>query len=427
MSGAGTIKVREYKYWLTKNAQTSNCWIVVAQLDEMLSHKECILHDPQGKAVARDTLRLNSGNLQYVYVTLFEGDRATTIVQDDMYYYYIDNAKDTSAASTSAASTEDTDYKSFIQYFSSLNQLVHGISGGQRKRLGIKLPDKIKLRSVEQTALRGVTHIDFIGKTHEEQVLLWKEYVSGAGQNLNLAGFHMLDPKVIIDANKSSSHTQIILSQNSKFRNFEWLKTFPKATILSVWNIHNITDSSIATLKQYAPLLNILEFHNCVQLTGRILIDLSQFSLLDKLVINHDTCHMQVTGRETVITDEEWSKINNTTLSVLLIDSKNLTLDFIDMTLKHFKGLEHFIMNDEILAKLEKNAVNGHNPERISFHSISNVQSGFKRYRDVKIYDLIRNKCGNMFSESMLRKIKERNPDKAQIVDMLSTEQPKEN
>jgi hypothetical protein len=128
---------------------------------------------------------------------------------------------------------------------------------------------------------------------------------------------------------------------------------------------------------------------------------------------------MQVTGRETVITDEEWSTINNTTLEVLLIDSLNLTLDFIDMTLKYFKRIEHFIMNDEILAKLEKNSINGHLTETVSFHSITDVHKGFKRCRDIKIYDLIRNKCGNMFSDSMLNKIKERNPDKAEIVDML--------
>ena len=92
-------------------------------------------------------------------------------------------------------------------------------------------------------------------------------------------------------------------------------------------------------------------------------------------------------------------------------------------TLKSFKKLEHFIINEEILAKLNKNSINGHKPEIVSFHSISDVQNGFKRCRDVKIYDLIKNKCGNMFSESMLKIIKERNPEKTNIVNILSVQE----
>jgi len=414
-------KQRQYKYWITRNCERQQCWLVVAKLGEMLLHKNTTVVGPDGP-IDRSQLPLTHDRLEYVYLIHFQNRHLVTLVQDCDYYYLIDNKE---IAATGGEGEPESTYESHIMYDPSLSRLVTRISSGLRKKIGLKTIDKIKLKASELSNLKGTVQIDFIGKTHQEQVSLFQNYVTKDREVLDLSGLFLLDPKVIEDAaaagKGSFPHKQIILYQNNKFHKFGWLKCFPKVSLLSMWYINMLTDDNIPELAAAAPYLNTLEFHCCFQLTGRALIPLSGMPLLDKLILNYEKCRLHEAGPETVITDQEWSQINNSSLSLLLIDSLNLTLDFIDFTLKRFTGLTHFIMDEQILEKLKKNSSSGgkDREEPVTFHSVQNTQQGFKRYRDIRVYDLVRNKCGNAFSESMLKKIKERSPEKTEAADLL--------
>jgi hypothetical protein len=409
-----SLSVREYQYWITKNCDRSNCWVVVARLGEMLNHKNTTIDGPNGPDM-HENLPLTQDSLQYVYLVDFTDKRLVTLVQDNQYYYLIDN--------TEIIVEEVKDYKSHIIYHKSLSGLVSKLSSTLRKKLKLKAISKAKLRSKEKTNLEGVVSIDFIGKTHEEQVGLFKKYATDRRNKLclDLSGLFVLDPKVISDAMMVFPQEQIVLYQNNKFTSFDWLKYFPNIKILSIWYINTLVDSHIDELVIAAPKLNTLEFHYCYQLTARILMPLSKLNLLEKLVINNEKCNMQELAYETVIKDDEWPTISNEGLSLVLINSHNLTLDFIDFFLKSFTGVNNFIMNELVLAKLEKNSSNGSkdHEDPISFHSILDTNHGFKRYRNVKIFDLVRNKCGNTFSNAMLDVIKDRSPDKREAIELL--------
>ena len=421
---------REYRYWLTKNCERHNCWVVVAKLGEMLLHKETTYTGPSGPV---DSIPLHHDALKYVYLAHFEEDRVTTIVQDDQYYYLIDNQKTKTATvaepraepeSGADAEQEQKEYDLYtsdIKFHTDIKGLISMMSGGQRKRLKIQLSKKAKLKAKDVSALNGVTYIDFINKTHEEQVELWKTYMKQQKDHIDLSGFFLLEPQVLIDAGVKGSQDQIIINQNNRFYNFEWLKLFPKLKVLSIWYVNMLQDEHVGQIAKTAPNLNTLELHNCYQVTGRALIPLFGMHLMEKLIFNNEKCSLQESGLETVITDEEWMQINNASLNILLIDSHNLTLDFIDLVLKRITGLKHFIMNEIILEKLRKNSASGCDDDRepVTFHSASNLQSGFKRYRHVKVYDQVRNKCGNMFSDAMLKIIAERNPERAEVAEQM--------
>jgi hypothetical protein len=416
------LSKREYKYWITKNCERQNCWIVVARLGEMLNHRDTVIEGPDG-VIDHEDLPLTHDNMEYVYLVDFSDSRLIALVQDNEYYYLIDNTK-ISVQDEEGKDVED--YQSRIVYNKSLTGLVGKLSGGLRKKLKLKLSSKAKLRSRDVTQLEGVVSIDFIGKTHEEQVELFKTY-AGDNKNkkqLDLSGLFVLDPKVIIDSQTVYPQEQIILYQNNKFNTFEWLKFFPNISILSVWYINTLTNDSMDELILSAPKINTLEFHYCYQLNGRILIPLSKLNLLDKLVINNEKCDLQPQTYETIIKDEEWAKMSNQSLSLVVINSHNLTLDFIDFFLKCFTNVTNFIMNELVLKKLEDNSSNGSkdHEDPISFHSVLNTNQGFKRYKNVKIYDLVRNKTGNTFSTSMLDVIKERCPDKAEAAELMKNE-----
>ncbi len=147
------------------------------------------------------------------------------------------------------------------------------------------------------------------------------------------------------------------------------------------------------------------------------MLSLSRLPLLEKIIIDNEYCKLQETTYETVITDEEWKTIKSETIDTLFINSGNLTLDFIDFCLKSFSKITNFVIHEQMIQKLEKNSRSGHTEHKISFHSASNIDEGFYRYAAVKITDLVRNKISPAFSESMLRKIRELDPSKTDIID----------
>jgi hypothetical protein len=76
-------------------------------------------------------------------------------------------------------------------------------------------------------------------------------------------------------------------------------------------------------------------------------------------------------------------------------------------------------MNELVLQKLDKHSRSGHTERKISFHSSADINQGFYRYADVKITDLVRNKIAPAFSEAMLRKIRELDPCRAELIDQM--------
>lgn len=418
------VNERNYKHWITRYCDRGNCWIVVSKLGDMIRHENTIITGPNGENILHEDLHLTHDNLQYVYLVNFSPKQLITLVQDDKYFYLINNIEITKQE----GNNEVTDYESTIICNNSLSGLVAGLPKPMRKKLKLKTSDKIKLKHTDRIQLDRIVPIDFIGKRHIEQVKLFRDYCKQDADVLDLSGLFLLSPKVIEDtaifSKKIFSHTQVILYQNNQFNKFGWLKHFPHIKILAMWYITTVTNDDIDLLVESAPNLETLEFHHCFQLNGRILIPISTLVRLDKLIINYERCDLQKEIFETIIKDNEWELIKNTNMSVVLIDSHNLTLDFIDFFLKSFKGINHFIMNKMVLDKLKNNSADGFKDreEPISFHSSEDTNIGFKRNRDVRIYDLVRNKCGNVFSESMLNLIKERSPDKADAADLLLRE-----
>jgi hypothetical protein len=412
------ITEREYKHWITKNCSRNDCWLVVSKLGEMIAHTETTVIGPDDKPTE---LPLVHDGLEYVYLVDFAPDRLITLVQDKEYYYLIDNTEYT----RKEGDEEIKDYKSKITFDPSLDRLVARMPSTLRKKLKLKPMDKVTLKPAETKQLQGVVAVDFIAQPHIMQVKLFRDYAKQNARRLDLSGLFILEPKVIEDTavfgKMHFDHDEVVLYQNNRFHKFGWLKHFPKVKTLTLWYINQVQDADIDLLVASAPGLETLEFHYCFQLTGRVIIPISKLKKLTKLIISYEKCILQEKAYETVITDQEWSQISNNMLSIVLIDSHNLTLDFIDLFIKSFKGLEHFIMNEITLEKLQKNSADGFHDreEPISFHSVKDTKVGFKRFREVKIYDQVRSKCGVAFSDSMLRKIKERNPEKAEAADLM--------
>jgi hypothetical protein len=398
---------REYRYWITQNCPRQNCWIVMARLGEMISHPGTTVYGPDG---GEQELKLKHDNLKYVYFAHFDKNRVTTLVQDTEAYYLIDNEQ--------LEDSKEATVKSVIHCGTNLAKILEHVTGARKKAIGLKSRDKAKLTARQVQALRGVTYIDFINMPKAAQMTLWERYIfEHRDGRLDLSGFTMLEPDIL--QSKPMSYRELVLYQNNLINSFSWLGCIKGLKTLSIWFNNSIQDTDIAAIAEAVPMLEVFEVHSCMSLTGRALLPLSQMRMLNKLVINNTGCRWQEKSYETVIRDQEWEAIDNTNLQVLLIDSYNLTLDVIAFILRAFKALQNFIMCPEMLEKLDKNSAPGYLDEKVTFHSAENLQQCFSRRRDIRVFDLVRNKCGNTFSDSMLKKIRELDPSKGDAADTL--------
>lgn len=418
---------REYKYWLTRNCPRQFCWVVAARLGEMISHKDTRFFDDKGQSI--DSIALTHESLQYIYFAIVDNDKLLTLVEDPSGYYIIENSRTVTEKEEQSATdgtTEDDEIliNSEIRYSRTLDGILSTMSRGKQKQLGIKRNDKCKLRSAEVTALKGIVHIDFINKSPDEKQGLWNKYVKSCDKTLDLSGFHTLDINVLRKSPvKNERVTSIILYQNIHIYELDWLDHFPNLELISAWFINMMQDCHLDALVYSARKLQTFELHHCYQITGRALLHLSRLPLLSKIIIDNDQLPCQDNPFRTIILREEWESMDNRSVEFIMLNSNNLTLDYINFTLGAFKVLRKFVMNDIILDKLYKNTYSGEEKEKVVFQSVSDGKRGFGRFRDVKVYGLLCSQVDdNVFSDSMLERIKSQNPEKAGITDILARE-----
>ena len=146
-------KEREYLYWIQRNCSNQNNWVVSNKFKEIISEDACTCVNEQGLAIALPRA------LDYVAMSYFHEDSMFCIVKcqslDQNRWYSIDNTK-----------TKDG-VVSRIRGAEVLSNLVHSMSGSQRKRVGLVNMNKIKFSAEEKNALKGILPIDFIDVTVE--------------------------------------------------------------------------------------------------------------------------------------------------------------------------------------------------------------------------------------------------------------------
>jgi hypothetical protein len=403
-----TSHSREFLYWLT-TVTVSSPSVVLANIRDITTHEDQVITGATGEHLANFDLR-------YVYFTkAVDPGRLTTLVADPFYYYVLDNEL-----------TDAGSIRSRIYIHECPVKLVELLPEDLRKYMHLKTIKQILagLSKKDKENLAGILPLDFARASHEQQVKMLTLKFKSENETVNLTGFYTLTPRVIIEAGVRWEQIQtIVMNANEQLNsNLNWLFYFPQLKTLTIWN-SEITDAALTNIARYAPNLTIFEVHQCPQITGRCLIELAKMPRLNKIIIDNELCRLQDTTYETVISNEEWGLIKSETIDTLFINSANLTLDFIDFCLKSFRQITNFIMHELVLRKLEKHSRSGHTEHKISFHSAVNLNEGFYRYVDVRITDLVRNKIAPAFSEAMLRKIKERDPSKAEWADRLLGDQ----
>jgi hypothetical protein len=111
--------------------------------------------------------------------------------------------------------------------------------------------------------------------------------------------------------------------------------------------------------------------------------------------------HCQTNIYQGLITNKEWDVLYNSSITDLLINSDNLTIDLIDYILKAFTNLDRFLLNSIVLKKLYPCIIEGNGPEKIAFQSSDNPKEGYSAKKDIHLKNKLKNRFEEPMSESM--------------------------
>lgn len=403
-----TLPDRELKFWITRQVERQHCWVVVARLGDMISHEST-------KIIGADKLALTQANLEYVYLADFHEGNLLTLVQDNQYYYVIRNKRDKDNA-------EQPQIESEITVCSTFRKALACLTSTEQKRLNIRRVSPSPFTEPQRKMLSGVISLDFVCKSTDEQKDLWRKFVKQQTETMDLSGFQLICPEILTSAKPNKSVTGLILYQNNKITNFEWLTSvLPNLKTLSIWYANMLQNEDLSSLPSS---LQELEFHHCYQLTGRCLITLlsPKMNGLNKLVLDNPVMHCQENTFTTVITPNEWATLKNPALELLMLNSDGLTPDFAYYIIKCCPSLKRFVVADLVVDKLYKQTVSGYDKEEVVFQSFMNLKKGFKRAREIRFTDLLKDKYdANQFSDSMLKIIKSKTPKLQEDADKLQS------
>lgn len=425
---------RRYLYWCFKNGKREGTDFILDNIADITGHQDVVttgVSSPQVPII----LPLQPDSIQYVYNSKASTDQITALFCDQTYYYVVDNTRKILPGSEGSEGSENV--QSRLWYGVSITELMDHVPSAVLKHLELKTVGKIKLRPQNEKDLTKVLAIDFVRVSEADQVPLWRKFLEDRqdSETLDLSGLTFLQSRTIVEAAGAvggavggavrhpalDSFRTLIINQNMGLTSINWIYFFSNLNTLTIWN-SDLSDNVFNTLAKCGRGLVTLEFHSCPNISGRILQHLAQMPLLENVVIDNTAAifHPEKSLLSSCLTDEEWAGIpDNRSIRQLVINSANLTRDYIKPLLARLKGLEHFILHDEVMKQLEKNSANGHENRKIVFHSQDDLKRGFTRYADIKVYGLVRDRCGPMFSQSMLEKIKVLDPTKAEAVDKL--------
>lgn len=417
---------KNIKAWLNYNCSQGNNWVVLYKFDEICGHKNRKLFEVSGQHIVPSDKPLNL-NLSHIYFTYMTENILITLIETTSGELYMirndvsiveeqppdeESSSDTVKKVTDVVSlpqVESIDSK--VYHLHNVNCLRYCLSKSDRKRIGIVLNDWLlcKLKKPYRDELSHISYMDFINiESDELYVQKFDQFIRQSGDVLNLTNNYSIKTRLLLRTAKNTTVKELILNQNFQIDSFEWLQNFPNIKLINLLYCHQIEQKHIEQIVRLLPNLEVINIHFCSRINIRVLIPIFKLHKLCKIAINDPQFWCQKGRNELFILPEEWKNMDCPSLEKIAINSENLTLDVIDYILNSCGNVSQFITDENIMKLISNNVQGGTNKDQpLIFSAWQHPEKGFKIYKTVKFRNLIKNTDNQMFSDSMLKKIKE--------------------
>jgi hypothetical protein len=427
------VKSNSMKIWLNNNCPQSNNWITLYQFDNIIGHKNrkiitgCTCATEENGCVKNIDIELvNRKNLRHIYFTYMTDDIIITLVEmSDQSLWLIENriVCEISEENENTQLPKVQTIESKIYHLCKVEDLLKCLTKKDQKLLGIKkkkwfahIHETSKLCAIDMMTTSG-SGSGFENAELENEKL--KNYIKQSP-------FFNLSHNYCISANEldeictknpeiTENVTEILMDQNFQINEFNWLSKFKNTKSLTISNHQGIDNTHIDQIVEKMPQLENIAIRICCRLNLKALIPIFKLSHLKKLVFDDEYFNCQKTQQELFISNDEWKGIHCPTIEKICMNSQNLTLDVIDYMLISCPNVKHLVVNENILTMISKNIVSGFDMSQpLLFSSWRINDKCLKTYRNISFKNMFKNSM-DMFSESMLKKIKE-NESKVTII-----------
>ena len=425
------LQQQTLKAWLNYNCTQGNNWIVKYQFDAIVSHagRQMIELGSEGKDL------LTSQDLSHIYLTYMTQNRLITLIETYQgQLYLIDNQLNLEPEADPVVSSLDVDSTSAmksvndvvplpnltqvtskIYHLRDLKQIRQCLSSKEMKLLGVRYGDwlNLDLKKVQKDELSHTNFLDFI-HLHEPTayVSLLNQFFEEAQEAVSLQHNYSVTPALLDQMTDHLGLKQITIYQNFQIDDFTWLRHLPNLRVINLFYNHQMEQRHFEQIVQVVPGLVVFNVHCCTRINLRVLIPIFKLRNLEILWIDDEQFWCQKSVYEVFISSQEWKSLEAPSLRQLIINSTNLTLDVIDYLMTACENLQQMSVDESILKDIASNINSGFDKTHpLIFNSCQNPNKGFKIYQKVSFNHLFKdtyNEDGNLFSESMLKKIAER-------------------
>lgn len=442
------------KAWLNFNCSQGNNWVMLYKFDEIVNHSQrqfYDVNDNQILPISTDKYPLNRTDLSHIYFTYLTEDLLIGLIEtysghlflihnkmsvtdapeeeitqtdtpveqsqtieltDEVIDQYIDKKDGVKKVENIVPLPKIEAIQSNIYHLDKITQLKVCTTKKERKAIGLRDNEWSidKLKKVQRVELMRLSYMDFIHiKSEDEYINVLNQYIDQCGETLNLTHNYSITPNLLSKVRKHDEVKQLIIYQNFQLDNFQWLKNFPNIKLINLFYAHQIEQKHFEQIVDILPNIEVFNIHFCTRINLRILIPLMKLRHLEKIAIDDPQFWCQRGIHELFILPDEWKGIYCPSLQKIAINSYNLTMDVIDYLLTSCPNITQFIVDEKVMKLVSENIESGYEKDDILvFNSWQNPNKGFQIHKKVSFKNLLKDTYNTqMFSESMLKKIKE--------------------
>lgn len=452
-------KDKYLKAWLNYNCTQGNNWIVQYRLADMVSHGQLTYYetnDVKYEMKPQTQCQLNPADMRHIYFTYMTQDLLITLIetkQGELYLIHnsmdlvepqepettpiidendhsshktiefkdsmVDNYQETMdnaviKVNNIASLPEIKSINSKIFLVKNIKHLINCLKSSELKAIGLRKKKWLAhdFKKNQKDEIDKISFLDLIKtKSPEAYLCGLKIYITQSKNTLNLTHNYSVTPELLnqLTCEQTKDIKELILTQSFQLNDFSWLSKFPNVKLLNFWYTQGLEQRHIEQICDILPNIEVINLHACCRINIRVLIPILKLKNLQKLAIDDEHFWCQKSIHELFILPHEWKNIYCESLEKIAINSTNLTLDVLDYILVSCPNISQIIVDDNILNMVSRNIIPGNDKKQIiTVHSWQHPNKGFQIHKKVTFKNLFKDTYSSqLFSESMLKKIKE--------------------
>lgn len=418
------LSTNDIQRWIYFNCARFHNWVVFQNLDAILKYSEYQNMESPNTSCPPISSR---EDIIYIYAVNLTQTSLMALLETSHGFYFIDNQKQEILDPETQKPTGELNVISTIKYYhQNLNKFVSDLTKKQRETLGIQKTQQMKInKSQKQQKIlpyhfkpnesesdqHTMLDIYLIQQSDANSPSKSNTAISPSTNPLNSIGH--LDLSDVTGISTQSMTTwkpqtlihELTLQSCYQIRDFEWLDTIWAQNLkkLTLINMTQITNDSLTHIVKHLPNLKEFYVFSCPQVNIKCLLKILDIDRLTTLCLNDPNMACQPNEYSGLITETEWEKFRNRSLTKLLINSSNISVDIIDYLRKSLLSLETLILHPSKYNYLKESLVNQGSESARQLTIASTDNKAIKLGADFVLKNLLKHRYSAPFSKSMLK------------------------